>query len=187
MLKAEATLQRLVKGTNLVDLIKLLRSVRRVRKLDGLSASAEELLHDRILPTAWYAHESFVELLELTYRGLLKSSDKAACEMGATGGRGELQRTMRALVDRQDPLGSVLAMRHAWQASFNFGALRAKVDDRSVVFRLSGYQDVGRAHAHMIAGFGLAAAQVSGAQNASATVLEAPWSGADELVYRIQI
>ena len=187
MLKAEATPQRLVKGTNLVDLIKLLRSVRKVRKLDGLSTSAEQLLQDRILPTAWYAHESFIELLEFTFRELLGSSEKAACEMGATGGRAELQRTMRALVDRKDPLGSVLAMRHAWQASFNFGTLRAAVEDRSVLFRLAGYRDVGPAHAQMIAGFGLAAAQVSGAPASTATVLEAPWRGAAELVYRIQV
>jgi hypothetical protein len=187
MLRAEVTPQRLVKGTNLVDLIKLLRSVRKVRKLEGLSAGAEQLLADRILPTAWYTHQSFIELLDFTFRELLHASEKAACEMGATGGRAELQRSMRALVDRQDPLGSVLAMRHAWQASFNFGVLRAAVEDRSVVFRLSGYRDVGTAHAHMIAGFGLAAAQVSGAPHANAAVLEAPWRGASELVYRIQV
>ncbi|HEX6244178.1 MAG TPA: hypothetical protein VFZ61_24850 [Polyangiales bacterium] len=187
MLRAEVTPQRLVKGTNLVDLIKLLRGVRKVRKLDGLSGAADQLLADRILPTAWYAHETFVELLDFTFRALLNGSEKAACEMGATGGRAELSRSMRALVDRQDPLGSVLAMRHAWQASFNFGMLRAGVEERSVVFRLSGYRDVGTAHAHMIAGFGLAAAQLSGAPQATAEVLEAPWRGATELVYRIQV
>ena len=187
MLRAEVTPQRLVKGTNLVDLIKLLRGVRKVRKLDGLSGRADQLLAERILATAWYVHETFVELLDFTFRELLHASEKAACELGATGGRAELQRTMRALVSRQDPLGSVLAMRHAWQASFNFGALRAHVEDRCVVFRLSGYRDVGPAHAHMIAGFGMAAAQVSGAPQATATVLEAPWNGSSELVYRIQV
>lgn len=187
MLSADATTQRLVKGTNLVDLIKLLRSVRKIRKLRGLSAAAERLLEDRILPTAWYAHATFIELLDFAYRELLDSKDAAACEMGATAGRAELGRTMRALVNERDPLASVHAMRHAWLVSFNFGKLRADVDGRSVLFRLSGYRDVGPAHAHVIAGFGVAAAQITGAPQASAALLEVPWRGSSDLVYRIQV
>jgi hypothetical protein len=178
---------RLAKGTNLVELVKLLRHVRKARSFPSFSPAAERLLEERVLPTVWYPHAAFVELIEFTFRSVLGNSAAKAYEVGATGGRVMLQGSHKALVNTSDPVESVLAMRHAWQLHFNFGVLRAEADGRTVTFRLSDYPDVPPSHAYMIAGWGAASGQLAGSAHASAKVLEGPWDGARELVYQVSL
>jgi hypothetical protein len=179
--------KRLAKGTNLIELVKLLRHVRKLRTFPKLSAAAENLLAERVLPTAWYPHAAFLELIDFTFRELLRGSERKAYELGMSGGKVQLQGAHKALLNAQDPIESVVAMRHSWQAGFNFGALRAEADKASVTFRLSGYDDVPPAHAYMIAGWGAASAQLVGVAAATAKVLEGPWQGAKELLYRVAL
>jgi hypothetical protein len=181
------TAARLAKGTNLVELVKLLRHVRKLRSFPSFSPSAERLLEERVLPTAWYPHAAFLELVEFSFRSMLGNSEAKAYEMGAAGGRVLLQGSHKALLNTTSPVESVLAMRHAWQAHFNFGVLRAEADGRTVTFRLSDYADVPPSHAYMIAGWGAASGQLAGAVHANAKVLEGPWDGARELVYQVSL
>lgn len=177
-----AASDRLVKGTSLIELVKLLRHARKLRAFPSLSPGAEKLLHERVLLTEWYPHAAFLELLEFTFRSLLENSVAKAYEMGVSGGRVMLQSSHKALVNAADPVESMLAMRHAWRTHFNFGALRAEAGEGSVTFTISGYADVPPSHAYMIAGWGAASARLAGAMRAAPKVVRGPWQGGSELV-----
>jgi hypothetical protein len=177
----------LAKGTNLMELVPFLRVSRKQRNLPALGAAGEALLQQRILPTQWYPHDAFIELIQYAFDHILNRSEQAAYDMGATGGRAQLTGAHKALLQQGDPRGSVLAMRHAWRMNFNFGQLTAESDASSVLFTLSGYEDVSPAHGLMIAGWGIGAARMAGASHARAEVLKRPWSGASQLVYRVDL
>lgn len=180
-------LERKAKGINLVELVKFIRSLRKKRTFrTPLSGQAEALLSMQVLPISWYSHAAFLELVELVYREVLERDEEKTYAMGIAGGRIALTGPHRAFIDPNSVARSVLAMRHVWRACFNFGELNAQLEDeQTVLFRLTGYEDVTPAHAFMTAGWGAAAAFVAGASSARAQVLDKPWKGAKDLTYRV--
>jgi hypothetical protein len=177
---------------NLTELVKVLRIHRRQKPLPRLSAAAEDLLATRILASEWYAHEPFLELLRCTDEVILGRSEARALEMGILGGHIALQGPHRAFVQPGDPEGSMLALRHVWRSYFDFGELAGEPEalpheerSRGVRFILTGYPDIPCVHAHMTAGWPMAAAQIAGARDPQCEMLERPWKGAQRLVFRV--
>lgn len=176
---------RHAKGTNLVELIKVLKVHQRQRPIEGLSREAQELLETRILLSDWYPHEPFMELLKVLFEQLLGRSTNKALQIGITGSITALRGPYKAYIRSGDPAASVLAMRHIWRTFFDFGDLKASLDeDRSVSFVLTGYHDVSPVHAAMITAWSVGAARLAGSGTADVEIIEAPWDGADRLVYR---
>jgi hypothetical protein len=179
---------RYAKGANLSQLVPLLRKRRKVRPFGPLSPGAERLLEERILDHVWYPHAPFVELLRVMYREVLGNNEANAMSAGIAGGKVALQGAHKAFVIANDPIASVMAMRHSWRAYFNFGDLKAARDsDRQVTLTLTGYPDVIAVHGGLIAGWAIAAAQLGGAPTASGEILEKPWVSGTRMVYRVQI
>ena len=178
--------ERRAKGTNLIELVKALRAFRRLNELRFPSTAAAALVEERILPTSWYAHDTFVELLQVTYEQILRSDEQSAYEMGLRGGRAQLLSVHKFYVAPGDPQATLLALRHPWRSMFNFGSLTAEADTaRSVVFTLQGYADVPVVHAAMIVGWGAAGGQLAGAPNARGNIVARPWKGDPYFRYRI--
>ena len=183
---ADTAPSRRAKGTNLSQLVPFLRKRRKARPFAPLSPAAEKLMEERIIESRWYPFDPFVELLRIVDKEVLRGSEELALGMGVVGGKQALLGTHKAFVTVGDPLGSAMAMRHSWRAYFDFGELRAVADnDRQVTLTLTGYSDVIMVHGGMIAGWGAAAAQLAGAADAKATLLEKPWEGAPRMVYRV--
>jgi hypothetical protein len=179
------TSARHAKGTNLIELIKTLKVYQRTRPIEGLSAAARALLDTRVLLSDWYPHEPFLELLTILYERLLGQSPERALQVGIDGATAALQTTYRAYIHNGDPAGSVLAMRHIWRAFFDFAELKASLEqDGAVRFVLTGYLDVTPVHAAMFTAWPVAAARLAGSRKAQVAIVEAPWDGADRLVYR---
>jgi hypothetical protein len=177
---------RNTKGTGLVELVKVLRIHRHQQPLEGLGARGRALVDERILPNEWYPLEGFLDLLDFAYTQLLGRDDQATLQMGVAGGRVLLQGPHRAFIKPGDPSASVHAMRHTWPAYYDFGSLSAEPEgDSTVRFELTGYPDVPAPHAMMIAGWPIAAAQLSGAADARCEMLERPWRGGGPLAYRV--
>jgi hypothetical protein len=177
---------RRAKGAGIVELVKVLRAYRRAHPIEGLGKSAEHLLDERIMTNEWYSLDAFLELLAYAYRHLLGSSEEAALQMGAAGGRALLQGPHKAFVKAGDPTGSVVALRHSWLTYYDFGNLAAElVDDRTVEFVVTGYPDVPVPHGMMIAGWAVAAAELAGARDVRCDILERPWIGDERQVHRV--
>jgi hypothetical protein len=172
-----------------MELVKLLKSHRRKSPISGLSSEAESLMGDaHLLPTAWYPFAPVVELIQVSYRYLMRSREEAALQMGMAGGAYALGTYHKTFVKLGDPRASVLAMRHTWPLYFDFGALSASDDgNHAAVFTLEGYSDMSAAHGYMIVGWHRAAALAAGATEVRGDLLECPWSGDSSLlVHRVR-
>lgn len=179
---------RLTKGVSFIYLIKILKIYRRQHPLSGLSRATEALFNEHILPTKWYPHKCFIELLDITYRVILDSDEQNTVQMGINGGQAILKGVHGAFVRNGDPIGSVMALRHIWPTYYDFGGLNAElIESSSVIFTLIGYPDIELPHAMTILGWGIAAAQLGGAVGTNHEVLERPWAGASAFKYRIDV
>jgi len=178
---------RNVKGIIQVDLIKFLRVYQRSTPLPRLSPAAEELLQTRVIVSAWYPLAPFLELIMVTDRVLLKGNEEAAVELGAGGGTNLLRTSYRAYIREGDAAESVMGVRHLWGTHYDFGAIHAELeaDRRSVVYTVTGYEDVVAPHGLMTAGWAIAAARIAGAPAARIELLERPWAGDEHLRYRV--
>lgn len=183
-----ASQRRLAKGINLSQLVSVLRKQRRRRSLGAMSPAAAQLLEERILDSAWYPHEPFVDLLRVMYREVLGSREEHALDAGVAGGKVALRGAHKTFVIAGDPIASALAMRHSWRSYFNFGALVAvREGDDAVLLTLTGYADVEPVHAGLIVGWAVAAAQLGGAPESVGEILSKPWVAGDTLVYRVTV
>lgn len=183
---AETTDPRLAKGINIVELVKALRVAQRARKIRFPSAAAEALVAERVSMLVWYPHATFVELLQVAYEHLLGRKEENAYQMGLLGGMKQLTGVHKLYLTPDDPVASLVAMRHAWRALFNFGTLTAEPESATrVLFTLSGYQDITPVHAAMIVGWGAAAGQLTAAPHAHGEMIERPWQGAPHLRYLV--
>jgi hypothetical protein len=180
--------QRQAKGVSFVELVKLLKNRRRKHPFSGLSAEAEGLFGQHLLPTGWYPFPPVAELIDLAYRELLRGSAEAALQMGIAGGTHALRTYHRGFIRPGDPLASLLAMRRSWSLYFDFGELTTKqVGERGVVFQLDGYPDISAAHGPMVVGWHRAAGLVAGVKNLRGEIVECPWTdGSPRLVHRVE-
>lgn len=181
--------ERKAKGANFTPLVKALKAFRKRKPLGAMPSSAEAMLDERILDSAWYPHAPLVELLRVMHRDLLNGNEEVLLQTGILEGKNALKTWHSSYVMENDPIGSALAMRHSWRTYFNFGELKAEQSsDTTVTLTLSGYHDVQLVHANMILGWAIAAAQLSGAPHATGDFVERPWrTGSRLLIYRVKI
>jgi hypothetical protein len=176
---------RRAKGVNLIDLVKLLKGLRKRRPL-AFSKAAEALLAEHVLISNWYPFDVYPELLDIVYREMLGRDEKAALEMGIIGGRAAFSGFHKQFIAPRKPLETLLAIRHTWRVYYDFGTLSAfEEGPRAVRLELEGYPDARPCHGNMIVGWHVAAGREAGAENARSDILEAPWRGGARLVHRV--
>jgi hypothetical protein len=179
--------ERHVKGSNLVDLVKVVKKLQKRAPLPPLAAVTQRVLSERLLDSVWYPLSAFIELFAVVDALVLRGDEARALEMGAAGGAVALTGQAKMYLQPGDPRASVVAMRHAWRARHDFGELEGHLDgDHAVRFRLTGYDDLTMPHAMTTAGWGVAAARAAGSTVASADILERPWRGDPCFMYRIR-
>lgn len=177
---------RHVKGAILVDLIKFLKNYEKSgRQLPTFTVNVQKVLAERVLGSAWYPLAVFQELLQVMDGLVLRGDERRTMEMGVAGGAA-LRGVTKTYGIEGDPRSSVLAMRHAWRAHYDFGLLTAEaLDANTVVFELQKYPDLSLVHGLLTAGWGVAAARTAGAVHAALEVKERPWMGAASFIYKI--
>ena len=176
---------RRIAGVAFVDTVKFLKNYERTHGPVALNGEARAVLATRVLASEWYPVETFHALLAGLDKAVFKGSEQRALELGATRGTA-LRGAQNAYVKPGDPLNSVLAMRHAWRAHYDFGALTAEItSEGAVMFTVEDYPDIPMTHALITAGWGVGAARAAGSQSASAEIVERPWRSGERYVYKI--
>lgn len=177
---------RHVIGVVTIDLVKFLKTHERtVGKPLALDSHTRALLDRRVSPTEWIALESFLALLSALDEIALHGDEQRALDMGAAGGT-VMRGLHKTYAVAGDPKSSVVAMRHAWRAHYDFGRLSCEpLSDRAVQFTVDSYPDMPMVHGMMTVGWGLAAARAGGSPTATATVVERPWTGSQRLQHII--
>lgn len=170
----------------MVDLVKFTKHYEKQVSPFSLAADTRAFLSGRVVTTQWYPLAYFHDILAALDDRLWHGSEERALELGAGGGAA--MRGLQKTYGQEGPLSSVLAMRHAWRAHYDFGVLSAETPNDSMVrFTVDGYPDMPMTHGMMTAGWGLAAARMAGASSARAEILERPWLGAKRFVYQVRL
>jgi len=179
--------ERHVAGAVTVDLVKLVKTFERAQgEIPEMHAEVRALLGRRVGFSEWISLALYHKLLEVVDGIALFGKERRALNMGMAGGAA-MRGVLKAYGVHGDPVNTVLAMRHAWSAHYDFGRLRAEaVGERAVRFTVQDYPDNPMPHALMTAGWGVAAARSAGADDAHAEVLDRPWLDASEFIYVIR-
>lgn len=126
------------KGTNLIDMIKFLRSQREVaRRL--LAPDLHRYLDERLNVAAWYPEEDLVGLVQALARLLPTSGGDPLVQIGRLNARMHLQGTYAHLLADARP--STLPVRAValWKTMHDTGDFQLRVDADSAEARLAGY------------------------------------------------
>lgn len=172
--------ERLVRGTNVASVVRVLRAHRRERPLPELGAWEQDLLRKRVAPSTWYSIQVFESLLQLVHRFVLDGSELAAQNMGRSHARERLASGSSTALVPADPLMSLGRFARGWREQYNFGEvtvtpLSAADGAQAARVRVAGYPDMSACHGHALIGFTLELLEHAGAKEPSSHIEERPW------------
>ena len=126
------------KGTNLVDMVKFLRT-QRAAALELLPRRLHFYLEDQLRVTAWYPEEDMIELVRVLAKLLPGSGEDPLVRIGRLNARMHLQGAYSHLLQEAEP--SVLPIRAValWKSMHDTGEFKLGVEVDHAEARLSGY------------------------------------------------
>ncbi len=182
--------ERLVRGTNVRDVVKTLRVHQRGHTLPPLGQWEQDLLRKRVSNSTWYSLKVFDSLLQVVHRYVYDGSETAAQTMGRAFAKvmeesGELDLT------GVTPQEALKRMPSRWRSHFNFGEISVDSlppeDGVNVVrIRLNGYPDMSASHGHSIVGWSMELAERAGAKDLERYIEERPWMHNSVLTYTLR-
>lgn len=172
--------ERLVRGTNVREVVQVLRVHERTHELPPLGAWERDLLRKRVAPSTWYALKVFDSLLQVVHRYVFDGSETAGQSMGRAFARTMLDQTHEIATIPNDPAESLAQLPVRWPYHFNFGVvtvskLPREADKDSVRVRLNGYPDMSATHGQTIVGWAMEIATRAGAEHLTLHIEERPW------------
>lgn len=174
--------ERLVKGTNLVQVVRLLRVHQRSHALPEMGAWEQDLLRRRVSPSTWYSLGVFDSLLQIAHRFVHDGSEAAAQGMGRRFALALMAQREAAgkSLPPQVPVSAVCTLAQRWRDYFNFGELTivpwpGPDSEHGVRVHVTGYPDMSACLGHVIAGWSMQYAESAGARDVTLRVEERPW------------
>lgn len=172
--------ERLVRGTNVSSVVRVLRANEHERSLPELGQWERDLLKKRVSNSTWYSLAVFESLLQHVHRYVYDGSEAAAQNMGRSFARSMIEHDRERLLAPGAPYEALGRMPARWREHFNFGEVHIdpleNVDGRQRVrIRVTGYPDMSACHGHTIIGWCLEITEQSGGQHATASIEERPW------------
>jgi hypothetical protein len=182
--------ERLVRGTNVANVVRVLKAQEQDGKLPELGPGEQELMRRRVSRSTWYSLAVFDNLLQVVHRYVFDGSESAAQNMGRGFARHMIDED-RALMLAETPVAALNRMHARWREHFNFGevsvaTLDAAEDGAGVRVRLTGYPDMSACHGHTIIGQSMEVAEQSGARAVRVRIEERPWMHNSVLTYVLQ-
>jgi hypothetical protein len=182
--------ERLVRGTNLASVLRVLKSQRRLRPLPELSDWEQDLLERRISASTWYALKVFDGLLQVVHRFVFDGSEAAAQQMGRNHAKERITDASDLLVVASDPLETLARFPARWREQYNFAQvevapLPAHGREHGVRVRITAFPDMSACHGHSIMGYTLELAEQAGAVSVKLALEERPWMHNSLLSYTL--
>ena len=185
--------ERLVRGTNLTGVMRVLRSQRRSRPLPELGDWETDLMRRRIAPSTWYSLKVFDSLLQLVHRFVFDGSEAAAQRMGRTYANEGIGERGNDLIVPGDPLATLGRLPGRWHEQYNFGQVNVQPlpghagehGEHGVRVRINAFPDMSACHGHVIMGFTAELAERAGAKQTQLLLEERPWMHNSVLSYTL--
>jgi hypothetical protein len=194
--------ERLVRGTNLIGVVRILRAHKENQRLPELGAWEKDLMRKRVSPSTWYSLQVFDSLLQVVHRYVYDGSEAAAQNMGRIAARNLISEEPARVFVPGKPLDSLYNMGSRWREVFNFGEINVVPvepgrehggEDGSELeegrqgarVRLAGFPDMSACIGHNIMGWSLEVVENAGGKEPSLKLEERPWMHNNVLTYVI--
>lgn len=178
--------ERLVKGSNVLDVVRLLKNHEKEHELPELGEREQTALRRRITPTTWYSLQTFDALLQCAHRYVFDGSEAAGQQMGRKFAERLITGDAEGVVRSGQVVETLQLMVPRWHEHFNFGAIKVSAHGaHGARIQLSGYPDMSACHGHCIVGWSMEAAERAGARNARPKIEERPWMHNSVLTYSL--
>ena len=173
------------KGTNLIDMVKFLRSQRdAARRL--LPEALHRYLDSRLDVGAWYPEEDMIGLVQALARLLPRSGEDPLVQIGRLNARMHLQGTYAHLLKDARPTTLPVRAVALWKTMHDTGEFRLAVDEGSAHARLSGYGHPSAEMCAMLGGYLLQLFVLAGARDVKVDESTCCRRGADACCWRIE-
>jgi len=167
----------------LIGLIKLLKIWQHRTGADNiphLEADDHKLcIEGRIMPSSWYALESYLRMLDAVYYLVYGGTFKGMLKMGLDAGDVAAQGPQKGLLKAGDPRRTLESLPVYWELSYNFASVSVTREAQYWCVRIKDYPDITRVHALLHLGFTTKILTLVGAEDVKCEVVAAPWEGAD--------
>lgn len=182
--------ERLVRGTNLVDIVRLIRAHRHDRPLPEFGPWEQDLLRKRVSTSTWYSLQVYESLLQVVHRYVYDGSEAAAQNMGRVSARERLAKHPERLLVPADPLASLSKLPALWRESFNFGDVSVTplvgAERHGARIQISGYPDMSACLGHTILGWVLEVVERAGGNAPTVRLEERPWMHNNVLTFVVE-
>jgi hypothetical protein len=179
--------ERLVRGTNVENVVRVLRASENERRLPELGQWEQDILKKRVARSTWYSLAIYESLLQVAHRYVFDGSEAAAQNMGRTLAKEMIAEQRDTLLVPGAPLEALGRMHARWREHFNFGEISVAAlesdEKKHARVRLTGYPDMSACHGHSIIGWSVEIAEQSGAQAVVVHIEERPWMHNSVLTY----
>jgi hypothetical protein len=183
--------ERLVRGTYLVEVVRLIQAHRKDRALPEFGTWEQDLLRKRVSPSTWYSLSVFDSLLQTVHRYIYDGSEAAAQSMGRFAARSALEQLADRLLVPGNPAASLNKMNERWHQLFNFGEVSVTpLDEQESQHRariqVSGYPDMSACQGHVIMGWSMEMVERAGGKEPKVRLEERPWMHNNLLTYTLE-
>jgi hypothetical protein len=181
--------ERLVRGTNVRDLVRALRAHQRLRPLPDLGPWEQDLLRKHVSTTTWYSLTIFERLLAVLHRYVYDGSEASAQSIGRAFAKTMIAQDANAFI-HQTPLDALGQLHAHWRMQFNFGdivvsALPDEAGHTQVRVKLTGFPDMSATHGHTLVGWTTQLVTEAGARDVQARIEERPWMHNSALTFTL--
>lgn len=128
----------MVKGSVLVDMVKVVRQFKDPPWGQYLKPEDQELIQAMVIPTAWYPIESYMRIGMAVFKLIARGDPQAVIAFGRSGMDEMLEGPYRFHLERRDPFAAMQKFLDLRKSLFNFSRMEAKqTGEKSLCVRLS--------------------------------------------------
>ena len=136
-------MERSLKGTVILDLVKIIRALKDLPWDEYLQPEDWEIINSMALPTAWYPIESYMRMGLAVFKLAAGGSEEAVRQFGRQAMQGLFNGPYRPFLDKGDPHQAVGKFIELRRSLFNFSRMEAeKVSENSLRMTISELGDL---------------------------------------------
>jgi uncharacterized protein (TIGR02265 family) len=177
-----------VKGTMLLDFVKMIRANRNLDWDKHLKAEDWEVVNSLVLPAKWYPVDVYKRCSYAAFVLLADSNLEAARANGQSMGRRLFENTYKSIVQSGDPGRALKQYVQVHSSFFNFGLLKFEMADSWKARIHLNYNDSSKSNAafcYQMQGLLEALVRSAGGTNDRVAISAKQWEGAPATVFEI--
>jgi uncharacterized protein (TIGR02265 family) len=180
--------EKQVKGTMLIDFVRIIRSKKNLDWNKHLKPEDWETINSLILPTKWYPFELYLRCAMASFLLLAKGNLETARLNGQVMAKSLFETTYKSIINSKDPKRGLKQFVLTYGSFFNFSSLKyEEVDEKHA--KIHHEYDTGKdaiiPYCHQLMGMFDMLVQMTGGKNHNVTLSSQQWEGAPATTFDI--